>query len=234
MELESQLYGRCSLSIREAPSDRAFCIYAFDSETVAKLTALPSLEAIKADAAKLGHHTICIYVLGEPEPYRIRVKKFMTQSNQPQIITPAFFAAAGWISPTLWARLGKLLEQPDIKKGVTRASDKRQLYVTQAAAQAVKHNAEAAANRVATDYLDPADMTESDNTINQQATQSEGVITTYRATLGGTSIYDPDAQWGLFSAKTFVFEDELGVFYRESEILDIKELAERPAILVPA
>ncbi len=166
-----------------------------------------------------------------------KIDEIMTQSepgaasNQPQIITPAFFASAGWISRPLWERLGKLLEQSDIKKGITRSSDKRQLYITQAAAMAVRTTAEEASTRKATDYIYLPDLDEIDQTINQQGTQAGGVRVTYRATLNGTLASNPNAIWGLFTAQTSVFEDDLHIFYRESEIIDIKEIATPPLLV---
>lgn len=227
MELNALIYDRCTLALRDDPNDRAFCIYACDSPTVERLTDSPYLDTIKLDARRLGYSTVCIYEWGESEPYRIRVKS-MTQ--QPQIITPAFFAAAGWVSPILWNRLGKLLQQPDVKKGITRASDKRQLYVTQAAASAIKTTAESASQRSATDYIYLPDLEEIDQIINQDGTQADGVTVRYRATLNGTLSTDPNAVWGWFTAQTQVFEDDFHIFYRESEIIDIAEAVAPPAL----
>lgn len=228
MELNTLVYDRCTLALRDDPNDRAFCIYTCDSQTVERLTRSPCLDTIKLDARRLGYSTVCIYEWGESEPYRIRTK-VMTQ--QPQIITPALFAAAGWISPILWNRLGKLLEQPDVKKGITRSSDKRQLYVTQAAASAIRTTAESASERKATDYIYLPDLEEIDQIINQQGTQSDGVTVRYRATLNGTLATDPNAAWGWFTAQTQVFEDDFHIFYRESEIIDIAEVATPPALV---
>jgi hypothetical protein len=227
MELNALVYNQCTLALRDNPNDQAFCIYVYNSQTVERLTQTPYLDAIKLDARRLGYSTVCIYEWGDPEPYRIRAKP-MTQ--QPQIITPAFFAAAGWVSPVLWNRLGKLLEQPDVKKGITRASDKRQLYVTQAAASAIKTTAESASQRKATDYIYLPDLEEIDQIINQQGTQTDGVTVRYRATLNGTLATDPKAVWGWFAAQTQVFEDDFRVFYRESEIIDIAEAVTPPSL----
>jgi len=228
MELNAIIYSRCTLALRDDPNDRAFCIYAYDSSTVERLTCPPYLDTVKMDAQRWGCPTICIYEWGEPEPYRIRAKP-MTQ--QPQVITPAFFAAAGWVSPILWKRLGKLLEEPDVKKGITRASDKRQLYVTQSAASAIKTTAESASQRKATDYIYLPDLEEIDKIINQQGGQSGGATVRYRATLNGTLATDPHAVWGWFAAQTQVFEDDFHIFYRESEIIDITDAVTPPAFI---
>jgi hypothetical protein len=124
----------------------------------------------------------------------------------------------------------KTLEQPDVKKGITRASDKRQLYVTQAAASAIKTTAESASQRKATDYIYLPDLEEIDQIINQQGTQTDGVTVRYRATLNGTLATDPKAVWGWFAAQTQVFEDDFRVFYRESEIIDIAEAVTPPSL----
>lgn len=231
MALKSHLYSCCTLALRDDAKDRAMCIYTFDSSTTARLTSIPCINAIKKDAIKLGYPQVCIYEFGEKEPFRISTKTMTSQ--QPQIITPAFFASAGWVTPTLWQRFGKLLEMPETKKGISRASDRRQLYVTQAAASVIKTTAQEAAQRKATDYIYLPDLEEIDQIINQDGSQPDGVTIRYRATLNGTSNTDPNAVWGWFTAQTHLFEDEAHIFYRESEILDIRE-AVSPPLLVNA
>lgn len=171
-----------------------------------------------------GQSRVEIYFQGCVKPL---VVKAMTQ--QTQVITPAFFASAGWVSRPLYDAFGRLLDNPESKKGITRASkqysERQQLYVTQAAASAIKTTAQRASTRLVTDYIYLPDLEEIDQIIDQQGTQSGGVTVRYRATLGGTSNSDPAAEWGWFTAQTFVFEDDFHIFYRESEILNIEKAA---------
>jgi hypothetical protein len=180
-----------------------------------------------------GQERIEIYFPGCIKPLIIKESKPMTQ--QPQIITPAFFASAGWVSRPLYEAFGRLLNAPYSKKGISRASkellERKQLYITKAAANAIKTTAESAASRQITDYIYLPDLDEIDKIIDQQGTQPEGVITRYRATLGNALTSNPEAEWGWFTTKTIVFDDDFGIFYRESEILDIQK-ASRPLELV--
>lgn len=156
-------------------------------------------------------------------------ERFM--SDTPQIVTPAFFASAGWVSKPLLDCFERLLRDPNKKLGVSRVSDRKQIYVTQAAAQAVKSSADRAASRSVTDYLYLPDLEEIDRTLNQQGTQSGGITLQYRATLNNTLALDPEAEWGYFTTQTFVFVDDFGMAYRESEILDIKAVAKPQFVL---
>lgn len=161
--------------------------------------------------------------------------KFMTQvqpglgaSSQPQIATPSLFIGIMRLTPALVPTVQYMLSHPEKKVALTRIQDNAQLLLTEASAQAMKSDGQEAVQRKSDNFWLSFDL----QTLEQMYRDygAVGFELTYTAALNKPK-HDPSAQWAKFTTRYKLVEDDLGVVYREGELIDLLEIP-RPAVIL--
>lgn len=154
------------------------------------------------------------------EPNLKPIHKKVTNAKkmvQPLIATPSIWTGTCQLSRPLVDVISRFIETPNIKGGLVRLSDERQLLVTPAMAATVwDATPEEIVQRKMTDFWHPADLHDLHQKIKQQG--STGFEHTWRG------VNKSKTHWTRFTHHFRVIVDDFGIAYRAFTNLDLEAI----------
>ncbi len=154
------------------------------------------------------------------EPNLIPIPKKLTKTKnmtKPLIATPSIWTGTCQLSRPLVDAISRFIETPNIKGGLVRLSDERQLLVTPAMAATVwDATPEEIVKRKMTDFWHPEDLHDLHQKIKQQG--STGFEHTWRG------VNKSKTHWTQFTHQFRVILDDFGSAYRVFTNLDMEPI----------
>jgi hypothetical protein len=157
-------------------------------------------------------------ILAEPNSTPIPKKVTKTKKmTKPLIATPSIWTGTCQLSRPLVDIISRFIETPDIRGGLVRLSDERQLLVTPAMAATVcDATPEEIVKRKMTDFWHPEDLHDLHQKIKQQG--STGFEHTWRG------VNKSKTHWTRFTHHFRVIVDDFGTAYRAFTNLDLEAI----------
>jgi hypothetical protein len=163
--------------------------------------------------------------LAEKKLISISQKHNEENMNKPLIATPSIWISTCQLSRPLVDVISRFIETPNIKGGLVRLRDERQLLVTPAMAATVwDATPEEIVQRKMTDFWHPEDLHDLHQKIKQQG--STGFEHTWRG------VNKSKTHWTRFTHHFRVIVDDCGTAYRAFTNLDL-EAIDPPGLVIP-
>lgn len=175
-------------------------------------------------ATKFGLKDTLVIYPGCPKPYRIPASIVNRGEYMNQLIPVAGIAIAQMkLSKPILDVFAYFLENPQIKGGLVRLSDERQIAVSEASAALIKNaTLEDAVQRKRSDFWYPEDLNEI-NLLTRQRLEINNPDSTIEFSWRGVDRTGTD--WRRFTNRYRLVQDDFGVVYQVSVNLGVEAIA---------